>query len=153
MKDKHVVFIKEKVTEAMMSFFVITAAICILEGILGVLFVPEEQLSYKAFFTPPLFAFLSVLCGIVTVTKREFSMKQAIVRKIIHLILIELMVFGINYMEGYVFSPLLNVVLMLGIGCIYALVCIVLYLNDRRIATLFNLELKKFQKKNASNQK
>ena len=151
MKDKHVVFIKEKVTEAIMSFFVITAAICILEGILGVLFVPEEQLNYKAFFTPPLFALLSVLCGIVTIAKREFSMKQAIVRKIIHLILIELMVFGINYMEGYVFSPLLNVVLMLGIGCIYALVCIVLYLNDRRIATLFNLELKKFQQKNASN--
>ncbi|HKM33451.1 MAG TPA: hypothetical protein VJY54_01755 [Lachnospiraceae bacterium] len=150
MKNRREILTREKVTEAMMSFFITTAAICILEGIIGVLFLPEEQLGYKAFFSPPLFGFFSVLCGIVTISKKEMSIRQTVIRKIIHLLLIEILVFGLNFMEGIVFSPLVNIALALGIVCIYTLVDIVLYLNDRRIATLFNEELKKFQHKNAN---
>lgn len=150
MKNKRKIFTKEKATEAIMSFFVITAAICILEGIIGVLFLPKEQLGYKAFFAPPIFAFFSVLCGIVTISQKEMNIRQIVIRKMIHLLLIEILVFGLNFMEGFVFNPIVNIALALGIACIYTLVDIILYLNDRRIAALFNEELKKFQQKNTN---
>lgn len=150
MKSKHMILTKEKITEAFIAFFIITAAICILEGIFGVLFMPEEQLGYKAFFVPPLFGFFSVLCGIVTISQKEMSIGQTVIRKVIHLCLIEVMVFGLNFMEGIVYDTLITIALAFGIACVFTLVDIVLYLNDRRIASLFNEELKKFQQKNAN---
>lgn len=150
MKGKRKLITKEKITEAVMAFFIITAAICILEGVMGVLLLPEKQLGYQAFFVPPIFGFFSVLCGIVTISGKEMSIRQAVIRKIIQLCLIEFMVFGLNYVTRTVFDTLVTIALAFGIACVFALSEIVLYLNDRRIADLFNKELKKFQDKNAT---
>lgn len=134
-------------TEFMMSFFVCTACICILEGVLGMIFFPEQRFGYEAFFSPPLFGFLSVLCGIVTRSKRELSMREVIVRRGVHLLLIELIVFGLNYAAGTIFSTALFVVLALAIAVIFVAVYAVLYVNDKRSAVLFNEELRKYQER------
>lgn len=46
--------LKERFKEAMMSFFVCTACITVLEGVMGVMFFPDAQFGYEAFFSPPL---------------------------------------------------------------------------------------------------
>lgn len=86
--------IKKNISEFMMAFFVCTTCITILEGILGMIFFPEERLPYEAFFSPPLFGFLSVLLGLVTKSKKELSVRQILFRRALHLLLIEGMVFG-----------------------------------------------------------
>lgn len=139
--------------EFMMAFFVCTACICILEGILGMLFFPEQRFGYDAFFSPPLFGFLSVLCGIVTHSKRELSMREVVARRVVHLLLIELIVFGLNYAAGTIFSTALGIVLALAIAVIFAAVYAVLYINDKRSAVLFNEELRKYQVRAAQEEK
>lgn len=134
-------------TEFMMAFFVCTACICILEGVVGMLFMPGQQFGYEAFFSPPLFGLLSVLCGIVTQSKRELSMREVIARRCVHLLLIELIVFGLNYASGTIFSTALFVVLALAIAVIFVAVYAVLYINDKRSAVLFNEELRRFQER------
>ena len=89
MKQKHRIFGKELWTEMMMSFFVCTACICILEGVVGTLFMPRQQFGYEAFFSPPLFGAVSVLFGIVTRSRRELSMGEVVARRCLHLLLIE----------------------------------------------------------------
>lgn len=134
-------------TEFMMSFFVCTACICILEGVLGMIFLPEQRFGYDAFFSPPLFGFVSVLFGIVTYSKHELTMQEVIVRRCIHLLLIEVFVVGLNYAAGTIFSTALVIVLVLAIAVIFVAVYAVLYVNDKRSAVLFNEELKKYQKR------
>lgn len=138
---------KAFLTEFMMSFFVCTACICILEGVLGMIFFPRQRFGYDAFFSPPLFGFVSVLFGIVTYSKRELTMREVIVRRCIHLLLIEVFVVGLNYAAGTMFSTVLVIVLVLAIAVIFVAVYAVLYVNDKRDAVLFNEELKKYQKR------
>lgn len=136
---------KEFWIESMMAFFVCTACICILEGIMGVIFMPDLQLDYGAFFSPPLFGLLSVVFGLITESKKELSVRQVLVRRGIHLALIEGMVFGINYLTGNIFEPVVAVVLALAIAVVFVMVYVVLYVNDSRNAKVFNEKLKEYQ--------
>lgn len=136
---------KEFWIESMMAFFVCTACICILEGIMGVIFMPDLQLDYGAFFSPPLFGLLSVVFGLITESKKELSVRQVLVRRAIHLALIEGMVFGINYLTGNIFEPVVVVVLALAIAVVFCMVYVVLYVNDSRNAKEFNEKLKEYQ--------
>ena len=136
---------KSKIMEALISFCVCTSCITILEGVLGMLFFPEIKLDYGAFFSPPLFGAFSVLLGAVTYSKREQSVREVLIRRALHLLLIEAMVFGLNYAAGFVFSTVVAVSLALGIAIIFVLVYLIIWLNDRRSADLFNQKLKEFQ--------
>lgn len=145
MKQKHRIFGKELWTEMMMSFFVCTACICILEGVVGTLFMPRQQFGYEAFFSPPLFGAVSVLFGIVTRSRRELSMGEVVARRCLHLLLIEGLVFGLNYAAGARFTAGMSVALAFAIAIVFVTVYVVMYINDRRNAISFNEELKKFQ--------
>lgn len=112
---------------------------------MGVLFYPEERLDYGAFFSPPVFACVSVLFGIVTWSKKELSMRQILVRRVFHLLLIEGMIFGLNYAAGTVFPINVSVVLALGIAIVFVAVYVILWLNDKKSARLFNEKLKEYQ--------
>lgn len=136
---------KSKLAEALISFCVCTACITILEGVMGVLFFPEVKLDYGAFFSPPLFGALSVLLGAVTWSKREQSVMEVLIRRAIHLLLIEGMVFGINYAAGVVFPTTIVLALASGIAIVFVLVYLIIWINDRRSAEEFNRKLKEYQ--------
>ncbi len=136
---------KSNFSEAVMSFCVCTTCITILEGILGMIFFPEMKIDYGAFFSPPLFGAISVLFGVVTRSKKELSVKQVLLRRVIHLLLIEGMVFGVNYLAGTIFPATVSIALMFGIAVVFVMVYVILWGIDRRSATLFNQKLKEYQ--------
>ena len=134
-----------KVSETIISFCACTTCIVLLQGIMGMLFFPDELLPYDAFLTAPIMGALSVLFGMVTWSKRELTVKEVLVRRFIHLLMIEGMVFGLNYLAGNVFTPVVSVTLTVGVAVVFAAVYFVLWLIDSKSATLFNQQLKKFQ--------
>jgi len=136
---------KSALMEALISFCVCTTCITLLEGILGVIFYPEVSLDYGAFFSPPFFGAVSVLLSLVTYSKKEQSVKEILIRQAIHLLLIEAMVFGLNYLVGVVFPTVVNITLALGIAVIFVLVYWIVWLNDCKSADLFNQKLKEYQ--------
>lgn len=138
-------FGKEIWIEFVTAFLICTAGICMLEGIMGMMFFPEERFGYEAFFSPPLFAFFSVGFGLVTRSRKELSIRQVIARHILHLALIEAFVFGVNYLSGVLFSWKIGIALALAIAIIFAMVYTVMYMNDRKSAALFNEKLKQYQ--------
>ena len=138
---------RELLVELLMAFLVCTACICILEGIIGILFSPEQKFGYEAFFSPPFFGICSVLFGLVTKSRRELSVKEIVFRRILHLALVEILVFGLNYIAGNRFETGLDIVLAVSIAVIFLMVYAILYINDKRNALQFNEQLKTFQER------
>lgn len=136
---------KSILVEEMKAFFVCTTCITILEGIIGMLFFPQMKLGYDAFFSPPIFGLFSVLFGFVNYSKKELSVKQVLFRRLIHLLMIEGLVFGLNYASGMIFSPLVGWILAVSIALVFIAVYAALWFMDRRSAMLFNEQLKRYQ--------
>ena len=130
----------------MLVFFIVTACITILSGILGMVFMPDVRFGYEAFLSPPIFGFLSALSGLVTKSRKELSVGQMLFREFLQLLLIEVMVFGVNYVFGTTFTWELNITLALSIAVIFILVYVIMWLNDQRSALAFNAKLVEFQK-------
>lgn len=138
--------VKELWLQFILVFFIVTGCITILSGVLGMIFLPDVRFGYEAFLSPPIFGFLSALSGVVTKSRKELSMRQMLFREFLQLLLIEIMVFGVNYVFGTTFTWELNIALALGIAVIFILVYVILWLNDRRSAMIFNAKLVEFQK-------
>lgn len=136
---------KSRIREMAEAFFVCTTCICILQGILGMLLYPEDKLTYDAFLVPPIFGVASVLFGIVTWSKEEQTVKQVLIRRAIHLVLIEILVFGVNYLAGNRFPLAEAAILAIGIAMVFVLVYVITWLFDRKSAREFNENLKKYQ--------
>ncbi|MBQ7780708.1 MAG: DUF3021 family protein [Lachnospiraceae bacterium] len=136
---------KSKLSEMLIAFFICTTCITILQGVLGLLLYPEEKLGYDAFLTPPLCGAISVLLGVVTWSKKELSVKQVLFRRGIHLLLIESMVFGLNYLAGNIFPLKESLALALGIALVFVAVYVILWINDKKSAASFNQKLKEYQ--------
>ena len=107
------------------------------------------ETSLRGFFSPPLFGFLSVLLGGVTKSKKELSVRQILFRRAIHLLLIEGMVFGLNYLSDHTFEPVVTWTLAISIAFIFVAVYVIMWLNDQRSAALFNEKLKLYQSREA----
>ena len=138
---------KSKLIEGLITFCICTTCITLLQGIMGLLFFPNVRVDYGAFFSPPIFGVLGVLLGVVTVSKKELTVKQVLVRRIIHLSLIEIVVFGLNYLVGNIFPTIINITLAVGIAFVFILVYLISWLDDRRYANDFNEMLKTYQEK------
>ncbi len=136
---------KSKISELLIAFCVCTTCITILEGIMGMIFYPNEKIGYGAFFSPPVFGAFSVLLGFVAESKKELSVKQVLFRRFLHLLLVEGMVFGLNYAAGTTFKPIVSVALAIGIAVVFVMVYVILWINDRRSARLFNHKLREYQ--------
>lgn len=141
---------KKIFSDFIIPFCVVTTCINLLEGVLGCLMMPDIQFGFEAYFSPLLFGLLSTLIIGITQPSKELSIKQMIFRDILQLLLIELMVFGINFLFGQTFEPKSGIVLALGIAVIFFLVYAILWHNDKRSAIQFNKDLKIYQEKQNS---
>ena len=156
MKNKEYAFLsRESRMELLITFFTSTTLVCILEGILGSMFYPGMKIDFSAFFSPPLFGFLSVVFGLLAgiksdKRKREIAGSEAIIRRMIHLILIIGSVFLLNAANSRTFSMPQTIIIVFSVTIIYLMVYLVIYLNDRKNALDFNQKLKKYQDKNHS---
>lgn len=132
-------------SQQIMAFCVCTTCITLLEGVLGMLFFPQIQMNYSAFFSPPLFGAFSVLFGLVNYSKKELSIRQVLIRRLLHLFMIEALVFGLNYASGLAFTPLYAWSLAFSVALVFVSVYVILWLIDRKDAIQFNERLKVYQ--------
>lgn len=89
-------FLKQIVT----SFFVVVTLVTIAIGVLGNIFRPGQQFGYEAFFAPVLYGLLSMIPVAIMYSKKELTVKQLYIRKVLQLFSIEL----ILYLGGYGFE-------------------------------------------------
>lgn len=144
---------RESRMELLITFFTSTTLVCILEGILGSIFYPGMKIDFGAFFSPPLFGFLSVVFGILAEINfgketREIGVPEIIIRRVLHLLLIIGSVLFLNAVSGRTFTLIQTVIIVISVTVIYLLVYLIIYFNARISARDFNQKLKNYQEKN-----
>ena len=129
----------------LIAFCVITTGLCLAEGILGSLLMPDSRLPFSAYLVPPGFGLLTVLTGIVVESRRVLSVWEMALRLVLQWLLILGLVFGVNLVLGYRFTPMMAGIVAAEVTMIFFFVYFVMWLNERRIASAFNRKLAALQ--------
>ena len=129
-----------------MSFFVSVACICAAMALIGLSYESEARFGYEAFLSPLLFGAAASLPLLVKYSRKELSLKQAIIRNIIHFILLEVLLLSLLFAAGLINDISMAVSLGFAIFVIDITVYLVLWISDARTARAFNKALQKMQK-------
>lgn len=133
------------IKKVMMSFFVTITCITVTMALIGIIFEPDTRFGYEAFLSPLIFGTLASLLLLVKYSKRELSLKQAVIRNIIHFVLLEVVILSVLTFEGLLTSMSMTISLGVSIFIIDLTVNLVLWINDKRTAKEFNDALKRLQ--------
>ncbi len=83
---------KELINDMIYTYFMLVTMILGIMMVLGMHFMPDARFGYEAFGTPLIYAAYGTLPNIVMYAKKELTMKQFLIRKIIQLVLVEIIV-------------------------------------------------------------
>lgn len=140
---------KDLIRDMISTYFMLTTMILAVMSVLGTYFMPEIRFGYEQFETPLRYAAWGTLPSIVLYAKKELTMKQMLVRKIIQLILIEVIVLKVALPED-VFENGNSALVISLIACvfiIYLLTHAIEWYQDSVTAKKMTEELLIFQKK------
>lgn len=138
-------FKKFFIQNIMMSFFVTVTLITFIMAIVGIIYEPDVLFGYEAFLSPLLFGGVASVVSMVKYSKYELSLKQALLRNSIQLMLIEVLTLLILYFGGMLKSISITASLGLSILIVYITASLVLWINDKRMANDLNQGLKRLQ--------
>lgn len=133
------------VKKIMMSFFISVTCISAVMGLLGMIFESNTRFGYEAFFSPLIFGAVASLPLIVKYSKKELSFKQAAIRNVIHLLLIETLILSVLCFGGMLANASMVISLGVSIFIIDLTVNLVLWINDKKTVRILNSALKKLQ--------
>ncbi len=133
------------IKRVMMSFFISVTLITLAMAIVGLIFEPHMIFGYEAFLSPLIFGAIASFPMLVFYSNKEQSMKEILLRSLIHFLLLEILILSNLYIFGILTSPSMALSLALTIFIINLAVHLVSYVHDKRAASEFNTALKKLQ--------
>jgi len=140
---------KELFVHALRVYTLLVTLITVLMIILGNLLDRDRVFGYDAFFSPLIYALIGTAATLVTRSDTEISVRNLIIRKAIHLLLIEGAVILIALNADTIPTEKSWVLpgLALGAFAVFVLSHIILYFIERKEAQKINAELARFQEK------
>ncbi|WP_172635877.1 hypothetical protein [Desulfitobacterium dichloroeliminans] len=129
-----------------MSFFIIVTCVTLVIAVLGLIYEPDRRFGYDAYFSPFIFGLIGVVPSFATYSKRELTIRQMIIRKILQLSVLEAMILSFGYLMDIMYGPMMFAVA----GAVFAVFLVVHFFSyaiDYREATRLNAELKVFQER------
>lgn len=81
------------------TYFIIVTLVNLATFVMGSIYRPEERFGYDAFLVPLIYGFLGILPMCVMYSKREMTLVQVLIRKMLQLILLEALLIG--FVFGY----------------------------------------------------
>ena len=135
---------KEFMGQVFISFFVVVTCINLGMAFMGMIYAPDTRFGYEALLFPVFYGFLGILPSAVLYSRKELTVKQMLLRKIIQLILIEAIMVGIVFfLGGTDFNTLLPFMVMVLAVCLAAEG--ILWLAAGKKVKKLNAQLKRFQ--------
>lgn len=80
---------REFIEHLVISFFVVVTCVNLVMAFLGMRYEPEIRFGYQAFLLPVIYGGLGILPSAVTYSRKELSVRQMLVRKLLQLLLLE----------------------------------------------------------------
>lgn len=140
---------KEHIKIVMSQFFVIVTLINLATFMIGEIFRPDQRFGYEAFLFPIIYAVIAVIPMLCMYSKKELTIKQYILKKLLLLISIEILliffVLGAKSLEPG--NIALTVSFALSILIIFVFVHVIAWVLDWKDAKKLNSDLKLFQKR------
>lgn len=133
------------IQKIILGFFVSFTLISLAMLVIGFIYEPDRQFGYEIFVSPLVFALVATLPSLLIYSSKELSLKATLVRKVIHLLLLEVLIIGVLYISHLITSFNLLISLGLTIAIIDVSVQVILYINDQRTAMMMNTQIKKYQ--------
>ena len=142
---------KEFILDLLRTYFIVVTLINAAMWIMGVYleFVPENQFGYEAFAAPLLYGLAGCLPELAMYSKRELTVKELIVRKVLQFFLVEVLVLWVAFYGavGAWKSPELIGSVAFSIFIIYVLATLFDWLQNYLSALRMTEELVRFQEK------
>lgn len=107
---------KELIHDMINTYFMLVTMISAVMLVLGVYFMPEARFGYEGFREPLIYAAFGTLPNIVLYAKKELTVKQFLLRKIIQLVLVEVIVIAVALPAEMIMEGKLEVVISLAIS-------------------------------------
>ncbi len=137
--------IKSFLKRCLLEYCIITTCVTAATAVLGLSISPEAMFGYEAFFSPLLFGLLSLIPSLVTYSRKELSFRQTIIRKVLHLLLLEATLTAFGHWNG-MFQAFGDIAFfMLAVFAVYILVHLINWQLDRKEAGEINRILKTLQ--------
>lgn len=133
------------VKKILMVFFISVPCITVAMAVIGMVFEPAALFGYEAFLSPLLFGLVASLPLLVKYSKNELPIRQAVVRDVLHLVLLEAVILSILSYEGLLTDMFMVVSLGASIILIDLTVNLIVWIQDKRSADEFNSALRKLQ--------
>lgn len=91
---------KEIAKEILMSYFIVVTLINIAMAVLGLLLDKDRTFGYEAFFSPMIYGFLGIIPSLISYSRKELSIKEMTVRKILQFIFLEAVILSFMVLNG-----------------------------------------------------
>lgn len=95
-------------------FFIIATCLNVATAIFGPMLQPKAMFGFDAFYSPLIGATLGTLPSIILYSRKELNLRQTIIRKVLHLLALEIIIIGFSILVGKNFS-LFQIMLFVGI--------------------------------------
>ncbi len=95
-------------------FFIIATCLNVATAIFGPMLQPDVTIGFDAFYSPLIGALLSTLPSIILYSRKELNLRQTILRKVLHLLALEIIIIGFSILMGKHFQTF-QLVLFMGI--------------------------------------
>lgn len=129
----------------LMEYFIITTCVTAAIGILGLSVDPMAKLGYEAYFSPHIFGLVSLIPSFVTYSRKELSFRQTLMRKVLHVIVLEAMLIAFGFWAGILHGVADASFFGLTVSIVYLVVNLISWQIDKKDASEINKTLKSLQ--------
>ena len=138
---------KDRLNEALKTYFILVTLITILMFVLGTLFDGDRTLSYDAYLSPLIFAAIGTLPNLLLGSDKELSVKGLLIRRFFELIFIEAAVLVIAFSASGIPTERASVVtgIAVGIVVVYILTIAAEYIIEHGNSKKLNEALYRYQ--------
>ena len=140
---------KERIKDILNSFFITVTLINVAMLILGKLLEPTQVFGYEAFMYPLIYGLIGTIPSIVIRDKKELSVKQELIRKVMNMLLIIVLMLAFMFGGRKITSELIAaaVGVAISIVIIFVLVNLIIWWLDLKTAKDMTEDLLKYQEK------
>lgn len=136
---------KDFLKRCLMEYFIITTCVTAAIAMLGLSADPAATFGYEAYFSPLIFGLISIVPSFVTYSRRELSFRGALIRKVLHVILLESLLTGFGFWAGLIQNAEEAAFFVLTVFIVYIAVNLISWLLDKKEAGEINKTLKSLQ--------
>lgn len=137
--------LKAFLKQRLMEYFIITTCVAAAIAILGMSLDPAAKFGYEAYFSPLLFGLVSLVPSVVTYSRKELTLRQALIRKLIHFALLEALLVAFGHWAGLLHGAGDMASFAVAVFIVYLAVNLISWYLDSREASEINKTLKAMQ--------